>query len=94
MTALADLGFAAVRFVTDLGGLTRFGGADSGARRSPRRCACACSSTSSSSWACSRWSSICVCGLAVGMVLSLQGYTTLVRFGAEQSLGRGGWASP
>jgi phospholipid/cholesterol/gamma-HCH transport system permease protein len=30
---------------------------------------------------------ICVCGLAVGMVLSLQGYNTLVRFGAEQSLG-------
>src|SRR5439155_20218581 len=27
------------------------------------------------------------CGLAVGMVLSLQGYNTLVRFGAEQSLG-------
>lgn len=26
-------------------------------------------------------------GLAVGMVLGLQGYTTLVRFGAEQSLG-------
>jgi len=30
---------------------------------------------------------ICVCGLAVGMVLGLQGYNTLVRFGAEQSLG-------
>jgi phospholipid/cholesterol/gamma-HCH transport system permease protein len=30
---------------------------------------------------------ICVCGTAVGMVLSLQGYNTLVRFGAEQSLG-------
>src|SRR5206468_1279505 len=30
---------------------------------------------------------ISVCGLAVGMVLSLQGYNTLVRFGAEQSLG-------
>ena len=30
---------------------------------------------------------ICVCGLAVGMVLSLQGYNTLVRFGAEESLG-------
>jgi len=28
-----------------------------------------------------------VSGLAVGMVLSLQGYNTLVRFGAEQSLG-------
>jgi len=30
---------------------------------------------------------ICVCGTAVGMVLGLQGYNTLVRFGAEQSLG-------
>ena len=30
---------------------------------------------------------ICVSGMAVGMVLSLQGYNTLVRFGAEQSLG-------
>ena len=30
---------------------------------------------------------ICVSGLSVGMVLGLQGYNTLVRFGAEQSLG-------
>ncbi len=30
---------------------------------------------------------ICVSGLAVGMVLSLQGYNTLARFGATQSLG-------
>jgi phospholipid/cholesterol/gamma-HCH transport system permease protein len=30
---------------------------------------------------------ICVSGLAVGMVLGLQGYNTLVRFGAENSLG-------
>ena len=30
---------------------------------------------------------ICVCGLAVGMVLGLQGYTTLSRFGAAESLG-------
>jgi phospholipid/cholesterol/gamma-HCH transport system permease protein len=30
---------------------------------------------------------ICVSGMAVGMVLGLQGYNTLVRFGAEQSLG-------
>jgi phospholipid/cholesterol/gamma-HCH transport system permease protein len=30
---------------------------------------------------------ICVSGLAVGMVLGLQGYNTLVRFGAEGSLG-------
>jgi phospholipid/cholesterol/gamma-HCH transport system permease protein len=30
---------------------------------------------------------ICVSGMAVGMVLGLQGYNTLVRFGAEHSLG-------
>jgi len=30
---------------------------------------------------------ICISGLAVGMVLGLQGYNTLVRFGAEGSLG-------
>ena len=30
---------------------------------------------------------ICVCGLAVGMVLGLQGYNTLERFGATQALG-------
>ncbi len=30
---------------------------------------------------------ICVCGLAVGMVLGLQGYNTLVTFGATESLG-------
>jgi phospholipid/cholesterol/gamma-HCH transport system permease protein len=30
---------------------------------------------------------ICVSGLTVGMVLGLQGYNTLVRFGAEESLG-------
>jgi phospholipid/cholesterol/gamma-HCH transport system permease protein len=30
---------------------------------------------------------VCVSGLAVGMVLGLQGYSTLVRFGAESSLG-------
>ena len=30
---------------------------------------------------------ICVCGLAVGAVLGLQGYNTLVRFGAAESLG-------
>ncbi len=30
---------------------------------------------------------ICISGLTVGMVLGLQGYNTLVRFGAEESLG-------
>jgi phospholipid/cholesterol/gamma-HCH transport system permease protein len=30
---------------------------------------------------------VCISGLAVGMVLGLQGHNTLVRFGAEESLG-------
>jgi phospholipid/cholesterol/gamma-HCH transport system permease protein len=30
---------------------------------------------------------ICICGVAVGMVLGLQGYNTLARFGATESLG-------
>jgi phospholipid/cholesterol/gamma-HCH transport system permease protein len=30
---------------------------------------------------------ICVCGMAVGMVLGLQGHHTLARFGAQRSLG-------
>jgi phospholipid/cholesterol/gamma-HCH transport system permease protein len=30
---------------------------------------------------------VCLCGLAVGMVLALQGYNTLERFGAENALG-------
>jgi len=30
---------------------------------------------------------ICISGAAVGMVLGLQGYNTLIRFGAEESLG-------
>lgn len=30
---------------------------------------------------------VCVSGITVGMVLGLQGYNTLVRFGAEESLG-------
>jgi len=30
---------------------------------------------------------VCISGIAVGMVLGLQGYNTLVRFGAEESLG-------
>jgi phospholipid/cholesterol/gamma-HCH transport system permease protein len=30
---------------------------------------------------------VCLCGLAVGMVLALQGYNTLARFGAENELG-------
>jgi phospholipid/cholesterol/gamma-HCH transport system permease protein len=86
MTALADLGFAAVRFVTDLGGLARFAAQIGRAALAPplrvRLFVDELFKLGVLSLVI-----ICVCGLAVGMVLSLQGYNTLVRFGAEQSLG-------
>jgi len=86
MTALSDLGFAAVRFVTDLGRLARFAAQIGRAALAPplrvRLFVDELFKLGVLSLVI-----ICVCGLAVGMVLSLQGYTTLVRFGAEQSLG-------
>ena len=86
MTALADLGFAAVRFVTDVGGLARFAAQIGRAALAPplrvRQFVDELFKLGVLSLVI-----ICVCGLAVGMVLSLQGYNTLVRFGAEQSLG-------
>src|SRR5438876_7655960 len=86
MTALSDLGFAAVRFVTDLGRLARFAAQIGRAALAPplrvRLFVDELFKLGVLSLVI-----ICVCGLAVGMVLSLQGYNTLVRFGAEQSLG-------
>jgi phospholipid/cholesterol/gamma-HCH transport system permease protein len=86
MTALADLGFAAVRFVVDLGALARFAAQIGRATLAPplrvRLFVDELFKLGVLSLVI-----ICVCGLAVGMVLSLQGYNTLVRFGAEQSLG-------
>jgi len=86
VSALADLGFAAVRFVADLGGLARFAAQIGRAALAPplrvRLFVDELFKLGVLSLVI-----ICVCGLAVGMVLSLQGYNTLVRFGAEQSLG-------
>jgi phospholipid/cholesterol/gamma-HCH transport system permease protein len=86
MSAVRDLGFAAVRFVTDLGRLTGFAGQIVRAAFLPpvrvRLFLDELFKLGVLSLVI-----ICVCGLAVGMVLSLQGYNTLVRFGAEQSLG-------
>jgi phospholipid/cholesterol/gamma-HCH transport system permease protein len=86
VTLIQDLGWAVIRFVADLGRLTLFGlRILRVALVPPVRVG--------------RFVDevfklgvlsllvICVCGLAVGMVLGLQGYNTLVRFGAEQSLG-------
>jgi phospholipid/cholesterol/gamma-HCH transport system permease protein len=86
MTAVRDLGFACMRFVVQLGQIAAFAAAVGRSIVTPP----------------SRLRYfldelfklgvlsiviICVSGLAVGMVLGLQGYNTLVRFGAEQSLG-------
>ena len=81
-----DLGWAVLRFVTDLGALTIF------ALQVVR-------ATLVPPWRLRLFVDelhklgvlslviICVCGLAVGMVLGLQGYNTLARFGAAESLG-------
>ncbi len=83
---IQDLGWSVVRFVTDLGALTVF------ALQVVR-------ATLFPPWRLRLFVDelyklgvlslvvICVCGLAVGMVLGLQGYNTLVRFGAAESLG-------
>ena len=83
---IQDLGWAALRFVADLGGLAVF-------------TAQVVRATIVPPWRFRLFVDelyklgvlslviICVCGLAVGMVLGLQGYNTLVRFGAAESLG-------
>ena len=86
MTAIGDLGFTAVRFVTDLGGLARFAAQIGRAALAPPLRVRLFLDELFKLGVLSLVI-ICVCGLAVGMVLSLQGYNTLVRFGAEQSLG-------
>jgi phospholipid/cholesterol/gamma-HCH transport system permease protein len=86
LTAVADLGWAALRFVEELGRLARFaGGIVVSLVTPPPRIG--------------RFVDevfklgvlslliICLCGTAVGAVLGLQGYNTLVRFGAADSLG-------
>jgi len=86
LTAIGDLGFAAVRFVTDLGGLAHFAAQIGRAALAPPLRVRLFLDELFKLGVLSLVI-ICVCGLAVGMVLSLQGYNTLVRFGAEQSLG-------
>jgi phospholipid/cholesterol/gamma-HCH transport system permease protein len=85
-TPIQDLGWAAVRWVDDLGRLTVFAGQIVRAAFTPPVRARLFVQELFKLGVLSLVV-ICVCGLAVGMVLSLQGYNTLVRFGAEQSLG-------
>lgn len=86
MTAVRELGFLSVRFVAQLGQLARFTGEILRAVVTPpvrlRYFLDELYKLGVLSIVI-----ICVSGLAVGMVLGLQGYNTLVRFGAEQSLG-------
>jgi phospholipid/cholesterol/gamma-HCH transport system permease protein len=86
VTMVQDLGWASLRFVEELGRLARFtAGIAAATLRRPIRVG--------------RFVDelfklgvlsliiICLCGTAVGAVLGLQGYNTLIRFGAADSLG-------
>jgi phospholipid/cholesterol/gamma-HCH transport system permease protein len=86
VTAVQNLGWASLRFVEELGRLARFTAGIGGAVvRPPVRFG--------------RFVDelyklgvlsliiICLCGIAVGAVIALQGYNTLIRFGAADALG-------
>jgi len=80
------LGAAVVRFVEDLGGLTRFTWAILGTLvRRPVRLRLLIDEIFKLGVL--SLVIVVVCGVAVGAVLGLQGYNTLVRFGATNSLG-------
>jgi len=86
VTAVRDLGWVSLRFIEQLGGLARFAGNIGISLLTPPP-------------RIGRFVDelfklgvlsliiICLCGTAVGAVLGLQGYNTLARFGAANSLG-------
>ncbi len=86
MAPVRTLGFGATRFVAELGSMAVFGGNVVRALVTPpprvARVVQEIYDTGVLSVAI-----VCGSGLAVGAVLGLQGYNTLVRFGAEESLG-------
>lgn len=86
MRLLQDLGFLALRFTDDLGKLAIFGAQTAVARLTPplrlREFVKEIFKLGVLSLII-----VCVSGLTVGMVLGLQGYNTLTRFGAAESLG-------
>ncbi len=86
VNAVQDLGAATIRFVEELGRVTAFGASILRAALTPpiriRRFVEELFKLGVLSLVI-----ICVCGTAVGAVLGLQGYNTLVRFGATESLG-------
>jgi phospholipid/cholesterol/gamma-HCH transport system permease protein len=86
ITLVQDLGWAAIRFVDHLGKLTIFAAQIvRAALTRPARLRAFINELFTLGVL--SLVIVCVCGLAVGMVLGLQGYNTLVRFGAAQSLG-------
>ena len=86
MSAVRDLGALTLRFVDDLGRLAVFGGQVLRAAVVPPVRLRAFVDEMYKLGVLSIVI-ITVCGLAVGMVLGLQGYNTLARFGATNSLG-------
>jgi len=86
LTPIRELGYAVVRLVADLGRMGRFWAAIVRAALTPPVRFRALVDEIYKLGVLSLII-ICVCGLAVGMVLGLQGYNTLVTFGATQSLG-------
>jgi phospholipid/cholesterol/gamma-HCH transport system permease protein len=86
LRAVEDLGFLTLRFVDDLGKLAVFTLQILAARFTPPLRGRAFLAELFKLGVLSLII-ICVSGIAVGMVLGIQGYSTLVRFGAEQSLG-------
>ena len=85
-TAIEAIGRKSLSFVTELGGITRFAGAVLRALVTPPLRVRPFLNEIFKLGVLSLVI-ICVSGLAVGMVLGLQGYNTLVRYGAEESLG-------
>jgi phospholipid/cholesterol/gamma-HCH transport system permease protein len=83
---IEDIGLATVRFVVELGRITWFAADVARAVLTPPPRVRAFLAELFNIGVLSLLI-ICVSGAAVGMVLGLQGYNTLVRFGAEESLG-------
>ncbi|GBD25422.1 putative phospholipid ABC transporter permease protein MlaE [bacterium HR30] len=83
---IADLGYATIRFILELGRIAAFAADVGRAVITPPARVGAFVAELFNIGVLSLLI-ICVSGAAVGMVLGLQGYNTLVRFGAEESLG-------
>lgn len=86
VTPIADLGFASLRFVEELGRMARFAAAILRCLVTPPPRVGRFVDELFKLGVLSLLI-ICLCGTAVGAVLGLQGYNTLVRFGAADSLG-------